>query len=303
MLRLPARIAVAVLVTSASLAFAFSSGPPDGRTGAPAVAAVTAEPSCRDCHTSFALNLAGATLQILDVPPFYWPDSLYTIRVRMTSTFGAAAQRRWGFELTAVTASDGQGVGTFDVTGIPTLQLVAGTDPGKTTRRYVMHTSAGTFPGTAGPTEWAFKWRPPATDVGRIYFYAAGNASNNNFTTSGDHIYTAGDTSDINPLVDAPAPPLHISNALSAARPNPFHAQTTVDYALVRDGAVDLAVFDLQGRRLRTLLSGKQPAGAGSVSWDGTADDGRRIQAGVYFVRLAGSGGQGPITRKVMLAP
>ena len=294
-------VVVLALISGFSLAHAFSTGPPATRTGAPAVGGVAAELVCTACHNSFALNLPGATLQLLDVPDFYWPDSLYTIRVRLTSTFGTAAQRRWGFEITAVTASDGQGAGTFDVTGDPNIQLVTGAGV-YASRKYVEHTSAGTFPGTAGPTEWAIRWRTPPTDVGRIFFFAAGNAANNGGTPAGDHIYTVRDTSDISPLVDAPVASRVAVNTLAPARPNPFRGETTLDYALSKEGPVDLVVFDLNGRHVRTLFSGTRAAGPGAARWDGTDDGGRPAAAGVYFVRLVTSRGEGPITRKVMLA-
>jgi len=294
-------VVVLALVFGSSLAFGLSTGPVASRTGAPAVGGVAAELNCTQCHSSFALNLPGATLEILDAPQFYWPDSLYTIRVRMTSTFGTAAQRRWGFQITAVTASNGQGVGSFDVIGNPAIQLVTGAGV-YASRKYVEHTSAGTFPGTAGPTEWSIRWLSPATDVGRIFFFAAGNAANNSGSNTGDHIYTVRDTSDISPLVDAPVASPVAVNALAPARPNPFRGETTLDYALSKEGPVDLVVFDLNGRRVRTLVAGTRPAGPGAARWDGTGDDGRPAAAGVYFVRLVTTRGEGPITRKVMLA-
>lgn len=289
-------VAVLALLTGASLAFAFSSGPPASRTGAPAVGGVAAEPACTACHTTFPLNVAGATLEVLDVPQFYLPDSVYTLRVRMTSTF--TPPRRWGFQVTAVRVADGQGAGTFDVTGLAGLQVVVG---GGTfaSRRYVEHNSAGTFAGNNGPVEWSLRWRAPASDLGTIRFYAAGNAANNNGANSGDHIYTASAETNIHPLLDVA--PLAGREVGLAAHPNPFRGRTTISYALPSAGSAELAVFDAQGRRVRTLVSGERPAGPTSVVWDGTRDDGSGAGPGVYFVRLASPGADPGLARRVTL--
>jgi len=289
---------IATLVAAASLAFAFSSGPPATRTGAPAVGGVAAELVCTQCHSTFALNTAGATLEILDVPQFYHPNTLYTLRVRMTSTF--AAPRRWGFQITAVRALDGQGVGTFDITGLTGIQVLNGSGA-FITRRYVEHNSNGTFDNNLGPVEWTLRWRAPSTDMGRIFFFAAGNAANSNDLNTGDHIYTNRDTTDIDPLLDAPVTPLAGLDVLEPAMPNPFRSSTTFRYELAKSGGVELSILDAQGRLMRTLVSGEQPAGRGSVTWDGRRDDGGPAPAGLYFARFATAGTKPTLTRRVVL--
>ena len=49
---------------------------------------------------------------------------------------------------------------------------------------------------------------------------------------------------------------------------------------------VRLAVYDLAGRRLKTLLDGEVPGGVTKVTWDGRDQNGIRISSGVYFIRL-----------------
>ncbi len=290
---------VAALVSGSTLAMAFSDGPVASRTGAPAVGGVAAEMNCTACHSSFPVNTPGATLEILDIPQFYLPDSTYPVRVRLTSTF--TGQRRWGFQLTAVRAANGLGVGTFDITGVAGIQIVNGAGV-YSTRRYVEHFSAGTFPGSQGPIEWSFKWRAPNADLGRIFFFAAGNAANNSNSPVGDHIYTQRDTIDIHPLLDAPVGPIATLDVLEPARPNPFRAQTSLGFMLTQGGRTDLTVFDAQGRRVRTLFSGDHPAGRGSATWDGRREDGTPAMAGVYFARLSGPDAVSPVTRRVVLA-
>ena len=289
---------LAVPLIGASLAIAFSDGPPASHTGAPAVGGVAAEQVCTSCHSTFPLNTAGATLEILDVPEFYLPDTVYTLRVRLSSTF--AGGRRWGFQITAVRASNGQGVGTFDITGLSGIRILSGAGV-FASRRYVEHNANGTFPNVAGPVEWTLRWRAPATSVGRIFFFAAGNAANNSGTNTGDHIYTKRDTTDIHPLLDAPAPRAGVA-ALEPATPNPFRSSTAFAYTLSQAGPVELSIFDAQGRQVRSLLAGEQPAGRATVSWDGRAEGGAAVAAGVYFVRFRAPGVSPALSQRVVLA-
>ncbi len=71
-----------------------------------------------------------------------------------------------------------------------------------------------------------------------------------------------------------------------AAAPNPAVAGTRVAFTLAARVHAELAVFALDGRRVRTLASGMLEAGAQSRAWDGRDDDGRTVAAGVYLMRL-----------------
>ncbi|MBD3220421.1 T9SS type A sorting domain-containing protein, partial [bacterium] len=66
------------------------------------------------------------------------------------------------------------------------------------------------------------------------------------------------------------------------AYPNPFNPQTTLRLVNPRTGSVEVAVYDLQGRLVRTLVAGDLPAGEHTVAWDGTDQGGRRLGSGVY---------------------
>ena len=68
--------------------------------------------------------------------------------------------------------------------------------------------------------------------------------------------------------------------------PNPFNAATVVRFSLPESGQVDLAVFDLLGRRVRTLAVGWLGQGGHLVRWDGRDDHGRRLASGVFFCSL-----------------
>ncbi len=76
------------------------------------------------------------------------------------------------------------------------------------------------------------------------------------------------------------------------AYPNPFNPQTTLRLVNPRAGHVDLAIYDLQGRLVRTLASETMPAGPVEVRWNGTTDTGRPAGSGVYFARMQSPAGQ-----------
>jgi flagellar hook assembly protein FlgD len=59
-----------------------------------------------------------------------------------------------------------------------------------------------------------------------------------------------------------------------------------ISFTLAERGSVRLTVFDLRGRRMRTLLDETMEAGPQSPVWDGRAEDGRRVGSGIYWVRL-----------------
>jgi hypothetical protein len=79
-----------------------------------------------------------------------------------------------------------------------------------------------------------------------------------------------------------------------AIHPNPVAAAGNVTFALPKAGEVDLAVFDIAGRRIATLASGPLPAGVHVRAWDA-----RGVHDGVYFVRLRADGTD--LVRKAVL--
>jgi hypothetical protein len=74
---------------------------------------------------------------------------------------------------------------------------------------------------------------------------------------------------------------LPASYQLSQNYPNPFNAETEIQYAIPKDGRVDLRVFNVTGAEVAVLVSGHQAAGSYSLSWN--AQD---LASGVYFCRL-----------------
>jgi serine protease len=87
---------------------------------------------------------------------------------------------------------------------------------------------------------------------------------------------------------------------VSDAQPNPFGSVTEFSLHLPAATDVSFVVYNLRGRRVKTLVDEPVGAGAYTVTWDGTNETGQRVSSGVYFYRVIA--GENTITRKMMLA-
>ena len=87
--------------------------------------------------------------------------------------------------------------------------------------------------------------------------------------------------------------------------PNPFYLSggpATVRYEVDRSGDVGLDLYDVRGRKVRTLVDGVHSQGTFITTWDGTDDEGRRVASGVYFCRMTTgeAGTRSEVTRKLL---
>jgi len=87
--------------------------------------------------------------------------------------------------------------------------------------------------------------------------------------------------------------------AIVSAYPNPFNPQTTISFELFAGSNVDLAVYNMVGQRVATLVNGFKDSGAYSVEWGGSDRNGAELASGIYMVKLVTD--QGIITNKVTL--
>ena len=80
------------------------------------------------------------------------------------------------------------------------------------------------------------------------------------------------------------AQPEHI--VLAPNYPNPFNPNTTIEYQIDRLGMVEVAIFDMLGRKVRTLVAAEQGPGRYRLQWDGLTAKGAPAASGVYLYRL-----------------
>ena len=74
--------------------------------------------------------------------------------------------------------------------------------------------------------------------------------------------------------------------ALGQNYPNPFNPSTQIRYALPEQSKVLLTVYDMLGRKVRTLVNGVQDAGYRTVMWNATSDVGTPVSAGMYIYTI-----------------
>ncbi|HCT51713.1 MAG TPA: glycoside hydrolase, partial [Balneola sp.] len=77
--------------------------------------------------------------------------------------------------------------------------------------------------------------------------------------------------------------------------PNPFNPSTTISYTLDSSTNVSLSVYDITGRKVATLVNGRQTAGAQEVRFDASS-----LASGVYIYRLETATGAS-LTKKMVL--
>ena len=81
--------------------------------------------------------------------------------------------------------------------------------------------------------------------------------------------------------------------------PNPFNPVTTLQYALPEDALVNIAIYDMMGRHVKTLINRSQTAGYMSVQWNATNDNNEPVSTGVYLYTI--QAGEFRKTKKMVL--
>ena len=90
-------------------------------------------------------------------------------------------------------------------------------------------------------------------------------------------------------VLAADEPSLRVARTLRAW-PNPARAAVAIEFEVERAAELAVAVFDVQGRRVRELEKKRFVAGIHRLRWDGLAEGGRIAAAGVYFLRVESDG-------------
>jgi hypothetical protein len=214
------------------------------------IAGVTGSPSektCNQtgCHNSFAVNLPGGSVTISSPTLTNWsyvPGQTYTINVTVAKT----GVKLFGLGFEALT-STGANAGTLTA-GTGTV-IKSATVSGNSRASITHALNGGT--GTDSHT-FTFTWKAPATDIGKIMFYCAGNATNSNNMTSGDYIYTTsqGVTS---PSTVGIAQQVAFSKQISIY-PNPATDQLQILNTLSPSENMNISIVDLKG----SLISVKE---------------------------------------------
>ena len=81
--------------------------------------------------------------------------------------------------------------------------------------------------------------------------------------------------------------------------PNPFNPVTTLRYDLPENGNVNITIYDMLGRQVKTLINQNQDAGYRSVVWNATNNYGEPVSAGIYLYQI--QAGEYMQTKKMVL--
>lgn len=87
---------------------------------------------------------------------------------------------------------------------------------------------------------------------------------------------------------------------LSQNHPNPFNPSTKLVYNLPQNSHVRIIVYDMYGKKIRTLVDERKSAGQNSIAWDGKNEKGQAASSGHYIIRMDADNYSK--TRKVILA-
>lgn len=114
------------------------------------------------------------------------------------------------------------------------------------------------------------------------------------------HTFVLTDSCPPRAALDVPAPTRTTGLGLDILGAHPARAPVAFRIHVPQRMRVELAIYDLAGRRVRTLLNGELQAGESEASWDGLGGQGEAARVGVYFSRLSATGGQ-RVAKLVML--
>ena len=79
---------------------------------------------------------------------------------------------------------------------------------------------------------------------------------------------------------------LPLEYALSQNHPNPFNRSTQMRFSLPQRTQVRIAIYDILGREVRTLVDEEREPGSYVATWSGERSDGSSARGGIYFVRM-----------------
>lgn len=270
---------IAFTAGAALLAVVLISGTDDnngkaGRTGAPG------EQTCvNGCHNSYALNSGPGSITLGSTNMSNWqyvPGTTY----HMTVTVAQASSVLFGIDVECITTA-GANAGTLTVTNSAQTQTKNATISGNS-RRNIVHQQGGG--SGAGSKMFAFDWVAPATNIGNVTFYFAGNASNNQNNEAGDYIYTGSQV--ITAAVSTGMEELAWGTDEVIIGPVPFDNACTVGYTMRTGGEVMVSLLDVNGQMLERMVKTQRAPGR-QVEVLSNLD---RFAAGTYFILLEAEG-------------
>jgi len=241
-----------------------------GATGSPG------EQSCSqsNCHTGSTDNSMGGSVTLTSTDLINWeytPGQTYTL----TATVSQQGRSLFGIGLEALLPSGANAGNLIPGTGTTTKNA---TIAGNSRKNIVHNMNAG---ATANAHSFTFTWTAPATDLGPITIYYAGNATNNNGAKTGDYIYTA---SQVVNSAGVSVSEQTIDAVTFSFYPNPANENITLNYSLTESAKVSYTIFDLTGKQVQTDSANRFPGAQQQTI------DINNLHAGTYLLSLNTNG-------------
>jgi hypothetical protein len=219
------------------------------------------------CHGN-----SGGTIQVAGFPAAYNPGQQYTITVSRSS----------GSSINQFNASVRIGTGSQNA-GI--LSASSGT-----ATYSVAEETNGIRLASANQTSASFLWTAPTAGTGSVRLYLAGLQGSSMSGANTNLVLTATEQT------------TGIDGGFQIARnyyllnnyPNPFNAQTLICFTLPKAQHVEIAIFDLTGRKIADIFNGYLNAGEHTAIWNAVANP-----SGIYFCRMLTSGNS--LTKRIVL--
>lgn len=234
-----------------------------GKTGSPG------ENDCTGCHTSFTVNSGPGSISISSPNLTNWqyvPGQVYQVDVTVTQP----GVPLFGFGFEALRTSNNSNGGTLSITNSAETQLKNAFVSGNN-RTNVVHKENGGL--STGTHTFSFNWTAPATNIGNIMFYTAGNAANNQDDSLNDYIYKT--TQLVTPFVSGM--PGATANDMGSVFPNPAYDELT----LVSNNLKKISEIELIDQAGRVVYNKgfHQPVSDFNIT-------GLSCKAGIYFLKF-----------------
>jgi flagellar hook assembly protein FlgD len=137
-------------------------------------------------------------------------------------------------------------------------------------------------------------------------YYTDSNLTNGTYNYKVTALYDSGEsepTNLVSVLIDVQTSVDEVINIqttkMNNLYPNPFNPATNLSYQLAKDDFVTIVIYDIKGKKIKTLVEGYQTSGEYQIHWEGTKDDQSKAASGIYFFRMIS--GNYNSTRKAIL--
>lgn len=231
--------------------------------------------------------------------------------VAFLMTFDTGTHGAVGMEATldAATIGDPETTGRFDdlieVASLGDVDLIAhGTTPeGTRGFRFLTPNAGGTYQSDRAGEIWVQSdFEDAILNEGRVFTFMtvpAGQGTRMGIDRDLDGLFDQTEIDDGTDPASPDATPVAVDpgaevvaalTRVSSAFPQPFRSRTTVEIYMAQEGVARVDVFDVTGRRVRTLAADRLGVGAHAIVWDGRDGRGVDVSAGVYLVQLRTGG-------------